>query len=123
MTKQGNRCRECPPTCGVCDANGHCPDHCGKAKSEPLCFLVAMHPTKDAPLHPKRALLRIGLSESGRTVEFEGFVRVDSDQHLKRLVKTETGFPARLAERAKKKMAKEQPWSQITIVDAPSRKS
>lgn len=91
-------------------------------KSEPLCFLVGMHPSKDAPLHPKRALLRIVLSGSGRTVECEGFVAVDSDAHLKRLLRTETGFPARLAERAKKKMAKEQPWRQLAIVDAPARK-
>lgn len=88
---------------------------------EPLCFLVGMNPTKDAPFHPKRALLRIALSESGRTVECEGFVTVDSDAHLKRLVKTEAGFPARFAERAKKKMAKEQPWRHLVIVDAPAR--
>lgn len=91
--------------------------------SEPLCFLVGMNPTKDAPFHPKRALLRVVLSESGRTVECEGWTAIDSDAHLKRLVKTETGFPARFAERAKRKMAKEQPWRRMVIVDAPARKS
>jgi hypothetical protein len=89
---------------------------------EPLCFIVAMHPTKDAPFHPPRALLHVVLAESGRTVECEGWVAVTSDAHLKRLVKTAEGFPARFAERAKRKMAKEQPWRQMVIVDAPARK-
>lgn len=88
-------------------------------KPEPRCFLVGMNPKKDAPLHPTRALLRIVLAESGRTVECEGFIAVTSDKHLKRLVKAELGFPARFAERAKRKMAKEQPWRQLVIVDAP----
>jgi len=90
---------------------------------EPLCFLVGMNPRKDAPFHPKRALLRIVLSEAGRTVECEGFTTVDSDAHLKRLLQTEAGFPARFAERAKKKMAKEQPWSRLAIVDEPVRRT
>lgn len=89
---------------------------------EPQCFLVGSRPSKDAPLHPPRALLRLGVSETGRKVEFEGWVAVNSDAHLKRLVKTEDGFPARLAERAKKQMLKEQPWRQITIVDAPVKR-
>ncbi|MCK4718616.1 MAG: hypothetical protein KAT70_08105 [Thermoplasmata archaeon] len=24
----GERCLECPPSCGVCDFRGHCPTHC-----------------------------------------------------------------------------------------------
>lgn len=26
------RCSECPPECGVCDAKGHCPEHCRARK-------------------------------------------------------------------------------------------
>lgn len=90
---------------------------------EPQCLLVAMNPPKDAPLLPQRVLLHVVLSESGRTVECEGWTAINSDAHLKKLVKTEPGFPVRFAALAKRKMAKEQPWRQLVLIDAPRRKS